>query len=182
MLSSATQEHRPRDLARRLAALDAPISEIRGSRFARRAGMANDTKALVTLADLVNLPDWILCDPDMVDDIAAVTVLLHFHPVIDRELSGPRLSAICECVGEGNYDLVCEAPIPETELIADVETKLPTPDQLIAVGRTMLNQALPITMAATVSEASGHSEMKALSNIATALVSARKTALMGHLA
>lgn len=180
MLSSPVQERRPRDLAHRLTALGASFSESRGSRFARRAGMANDAKPQPTLADLVNLPDWILCDVEMVDDIAAVTTLLHFRPALDRELSGARLSAICECVGEGNYDLACEAPIPETELIADTETKLPTPDQLNAVGRTMLNQALPITMIATVSEASGNIKMKALSNIATALVLARKTALTGQ--
>ncbi len=178
MLSSVAQERRPHDLARRLTALGASFSESRGSRFACLTGIANDAKPMPTLADLVNLPDWILCDADMVDDIAAVTALLHFRPVIDRELSGTRLRAICECVGEGNYDLACEAPIPATELIADTETKLPTPDQLNAVGRAMLNQALPITMVATVSEASGDSKMKALSNIATALVFARKTASM----
>ncbi len=176
MLPSAAQEGRPRDLARRLTALSTSFSESRGIRFARRTGTANDTKPLLTLADLVNLPDWILCDSDMVADIAAVTTLLHFRPAIDRELSGTRLRAICECVGENNYDLACEAAIPAGELIADAEMKLPTPDQLNAVGRTMLNQALPITMVATVSEASGDFKMKALSNIATALVLARKTA------
>lgn len=129
-----------------------------------------------TLADIMNLPDWILCDAHMVGDIAAVTALLHFRHAIDHELSGTRLRAICESVGEDNYDLACEAAVPVKELIADAEAKLPSPDQLKVIGQAMLDRALPITMQSKMSEACGDINMRALSNIATALVLARKAA------
>jgi hypothetical protein len=175
MLASTTQPQRPRDLRRRLLALGSSFALSRGSRFARRKGLLAEAKSLPTLADMINLPDWILCDDVMVGDIAAVTALLHFRYAIDRELSGTRLRDICECVGEVNYDIACEAPIPTLELIADSEAKLPSPDQLKATGQTMLNRALPVTMASSVSEACGDINMRQLSNIATALVIAHKS-------
>jgi hypothetical protein len=176
MLPSTAQPHRPRDLSRRLSAFGTSFALSRGSRFARCNEVVVETKLLPTFADMINLPDWILCEDVIVGDIAAVTALLHFRYAIDRELSGTRLRAICECVGEGNYDLACEAPIPTLELIADAETKLPSPDQLRAIGQTMLDRALPVTMASTISEACGDINMRQLSNIATALVTAHRGA------
>jgi hypothetical protein len=157
----------------RLVALGGSAEHSRGSRFARRVGLVDGATPQPTLADMINLPDWILCDANRVGDIAAVTALLHFRSAIDQELSGSKLRAICECVGEDNYDLACSAPIPTIELIADPEAKLPSPDQLQSIGQAMLNRALPVTMASTVSEACGDINMRHLSNIATALVEAR---------
>ncbi len=176
MVSATSQMGPPRDMRRRLFALGGLVEQSRGSRFARRAGLVADARPLPTLADMINLPDWILCEADMVDDIAAVTALLHFRSAIDHELSGTRLRAICECVGEDNFDLACNAPTPKLELIAGAEEKLLSPDQLKVIGQTMLNRALPLTMASTISEACGDSNMRQLSNIATALVMARHTA------
>jgi hypothetical protein len=161
---------RPRDLHRRLSALGISFAESRGSRFARRKGLAPQAKPLPTLADMINLPDWILCDEKIIGDIAGVTALLHFRHALDHELSGKRLRAICESVGEYNYDLACAAPIPASELIADVESKLPSPDQLKLIGQAMLDRALPATMRPQVTETCDDVNMRTLSNIATALV------------
>jgi hypothetical protein len=168
------QTERSRDMRRRLVALRGSAEHSRGSRFARRVGLVDGATPQPTLADMINLPDWILCDADMVGDIAAVTALLHFRGAIDQELSGAKLRAICDCLGEDNYDLACSAPLPMAELIANPETKLPSPDQLQGIGQAMLNRALPVTMASAVSEACGDSNMRHLSNIATALVMARR--------
>jgi hypothetical protein len=176
MLPSAAEQGRPRDLSPRLSALGTSFTLSRGDRFARRKGVMANAKSLPTLADMINLPDWILCDGDRADDIAAVTALLYYRYAIDRELSGTRLRSICECVGESNYDLVCEAPIPARELIAGTDEKLPSPDRLKAIGQTMLDRALPVTMASTVSEACGDINMRQLSNIATVLVTAHRGA------
>jgi hypothetical protein len=173
MVSATPKTGRSRDMRGRLFALGSAAEQSRGRRFARRAGLVPDAKPLPTLADMINLPDWILCEADMADDIAAVTALLHFRSAIDQELSGTKLRSICDCVGEGNYDIACSAPIPKVELIADQGAKLPLPDQLKGIGQTMLNRALPVTMAATVDEACGDINMRHLSNIATALVMAR---------
>jgi hypothetical protein len=175
-VSATPQTERSRDMRSRLVALGGSAEHSRGSRFARRVGLVDCATPQPTLADMINLPDWILCDANMVGDIAAVTALLHFRSSIDQELSGSKLRAICECVGEGNYDLACGAPLPMAELIADPEEKLPSPDQLQGIGQTMLNRALPVTMASTVSEACGDINMRQLSNIATALVMARHAA------
>jgi phage tail protein X len=171
----AEDMRRPKDLRRRLSALGTSFAESRGARFARRKGLIDPAKTVPTLADIVNLPDWILCEEALIDDIAAVAALLHYRHAIDHELSGVRLRAICESVGEANYDLACEAPILENGLIADVEAKLPSPDQLRAIGQSMLDRALPITMRPKFSEACGDANMRVLSNIATALVIARQT-------
>jgi hypothetical protein len=156
-----------RDLQSRLVALGAFV-ESRGSRFARRK--TNGMKAKPKLADIVNLPDWILCAPAMVNDIAAVTALLHFRHAIDQELSGPKLRAICDTVGEAYYDLACETCLPPENLLADVNAKLPSPDQMIGMGRDMLDQALPLAMAPKVNKAYGDMNMRHLSNLATAIV------------
>jgi hypothetical protein len=175
-VSGTSQANRSRDMRSRLFALGGSAEHSRGTRFARRVGLVDGAAPQPTLADMINLPDWILCDADMVGDIAALTALLHFRGAIDQELSGTKLRAICDCVGEGNYDLACSAPIPTVELVADSEAKLPLPEQLKGIGQTMLNRALPMTMASTISEACSDSNMRCLSNTATALVMARHTA------
>lgn len=174
MVSATAQARRSRDMRSRLVALGGSAENSRGSRFARRVGLMDGAAPQPTLADMINLPDWILCDADMVGDIAAVTALLHFRSAINQELSGSKLRAICDCVAEDNYDLACSASLPTAELIADSEAKLPSPDQLQGIGQTMLNRALPLTMASTISDACGDSNMRQLSNIATALVMARR--------
>jgi hypothetical protein len=168
------------DLGRRLSALGTAFAESRGARFARVKGLSNAAEAPPRLADLINLPDWILCDERVAGDIAAVTALLHYRHAIDHELSGARLRAICEHVGEENYDLACEAPTPPAELMAEEEVKLPAPDQLKAIGQSMLDRALPVTMQSKAPEACGDMPMRILSNIATALVLTRQTASVEH--
>jgi hypothetical protein len=158
------------DLCKRLNALGTSFSQSRGTRFAQRLKADKDAHYPPTLADLVNLPDWILCDSDLVDCIAAVTALLHFRYAIDHELSGIKLRAICDTVGEVQYDLACEAPLPPEELLSDPEERLPSPDKLILIGREMLNKALPIAMESSVSSACNDIKMRQLSNIATAIV------------
>jgi hypothetical protein len=160
----------PLDLRQRLNALGASFTQSRGGRFARRLNLEEDAPLLPTLADIVNLPDWVLCDFDLVDRIAAVTALLHFRYAIDHELSGIKLRAICDTVGEVQYDLACEAPLPPQELLSDPEERLPSPDKLILIGREMLDSALPIAMASSVSGACNDIKMRQLSNIATAIV------------
>lgn len=175
---SAVQVRRPRDLGRRLSALGTAFAESRGARFARRKGLAGSVKTTPTLGDLISLPDWILCDTALTGDIASVTALLHYRRAIDHELSGTRLRAICEYVGEDNYDLACEAPTPPAELMAGDDALLPAPEQLKAIGQSMLDRALPPTMQSQVAGACGDIAMKTLSNIATALVMTRKNANM----
>lgn len=177
-MSGAVQERNPSDLQRRVSILGKADTQSRGDRFALRREGTAEAEASPSFADMVNLPNWILCDADMAGDIAAVTALLHFRHAVDRELSGTRLRAICECVGEHNYDLACEAPIPIPELIADTETKMPSPDQLKTVGQMMLDRALPATMASTTVDAAGDINMRHLSNIATALVMSHRSASM----
>lgn len=181
MTAQADQEtRRPRDLRRRLSAIGKTFAESRGSRFARRKGLAPQARPLPTLADMINLPEWRLCDENIIGDIAAVTALLHFRHALDHELSGKRLRAICESVGEYNYDLACAAPIPASKLIADVESKLPSPDQLKLIGQAMLDRALPATMRPKVMETCDDVNMRILSNIATALVLGRHNASLGN--
>jgi hypothetical protein len=161
-------------LQRRFIALGTAMSESRSARFARRVARTPGTKAPPTLADIVNLPDWILCDAHLTDDIAAVTAMLHFRNAIDRELSGEKLRAICEVVGEAHYDLVCEAPLPPGALLADATAKLPSPKRLAELGRNMLERSLPVAMADQVNRACGDAAMRQLSNMATMMVVAQR--------
>jgi hypothetical protein len=163
-------DRRPRDLRQRLNALGTSFVQSRGSRFARRQNAGADVLPQPTLADIINLPDWILCDSALIESIAAVTALLHFRHAIDHELSGIKLRSICDAVGEVQYDLACEAPLPPEELLSDPKVRLPSPDTLIQVGREMLDRALPAAMASSVSGACGDIRMRQLSNIATAIV------------
>ncbi len=171
---SETRHHR--NLRRRWSCLGTSFAQSRGQRFARRIGLLPEPNRLLTLADMINLPDWILCDRNIAHDIAAVTALLYFRRAIDHELSGARLRAICESVGEHNYDLACAAPMPSADLVADAETKMPSPDQLQSAGQNMLDRALPAAMRQDSDGNDGDAAMRTLSNIATALVLSRKSA------
>jgi hypothetical protein len=173
---SPVHVRRSRDLGRRLSALGAAFADSRGARFARGKGLVDAGKTPPTLADLINLPDWILCDEAMAGDIASVTALLHYRRAIDHELSGTRLRAICDHVGEDNYDLACEAPTPPAELMAGDNAFLPAPEQLKVIGQSMLDRALPVAMQSRAPAACDDAPMKTLSNIATALVIARQNA------
>jgi hypothetical protein len=158
------------DLRRRLQALGTSCVESRGNRFARRMGLTRQGQTLPNFSDIMNLPDWMLCEGNIVSDIAAVTALLHFRHAIDQELSGKRLRAICDSVGESNFDIACAAPLPALELMADVATELPSPDQLRPIGQTMLNDALPARIRPCCKDSCADANMRILSDIATALV------------
>ena len=171
----AGDARRSRDLPRRLMALGVSFAESRGERFARRHAINPKAKAPPTLADIVNLPDWILCDSRLTDDIAAITALLHFRQAIDQELSGAKLRGICDAVGEAYYDLACATPMPATALMADASAKLPTPERLTEFGRAMLYKALPKAMAVQFDKACGDFRARDLSNIAAAMVVAHNS-------
>lgn len=166
-----------RDIVRRLAVLGSCARQSRGDRFLRRgSGASLSFHPMPTLADAVNLPDWILADNTIMERIATVTVLLHYRPVIDQIVDGERLRAICGQLGEDALDLACAAAKPPVPLTISPSASLPPVDDMMRIGRDMLERALPKSMAERYSTACGDADMRDLSNIATALVVAAQGA------
>jgi hypothetical protein len=70
-------------------------------------------------------------------EIARLVALLDARAAIDRDLNGSRLSALAACVGEAQFDRVCEAGIA-WDLYQRGCSKLPDPHLLQDLGEALL--------------------------------------------
>ncbi len=70
-------------------------------------------------------------------EIAKLVALLDARAAIDRDLNGSRLSALAACVGEAQFDHVCEAEIASAVYERGC-TKLPDPQRLQDLGEALL--------------------------------------------
>lgn len=155
-------------LTRRLAAFAAVTSNSRGARFLRR--QAGEYAPSLSLFDIAHMPRWVLEPAETAAMIAKVAALLHYRAVLDQEISGTRLRAVGDVVGEGCFDLACEAPRPDAHLMLPADSELPRPETLLDHGWSILSRGLPVSMASQFPGAQGNPEMAALSALAAATV------------
>jgi hypothetical protein len=147
------------------AALAALCPDSRGRRFASRAA----GHARPTFADLAAMPAWAAFDEAVQKRAAFAAGLLAARSAIDRELSGERLGALAEVVGESFFDAVCAADRPATSDRGLLP--LPRPDQLAVHGRDILEAALPAVLRRIVPGAAGNADARCIADRAIEIAS-----------
>jgi hypothetical protein len=164
-----------------LATLAEYAPTTRGDRFAkaqsrlRSKSVAKPAQKSIhktsAFATLKALPTWAGFAKSDQHRIALVAALLQLRPLIDKELSGARLSALAGLVGEERFDAICAEKIDPTWSAKDALSTLPAPSQLLSRGQAILNAALPagLTSNATGQDSSALAE---LAEVATLLVNA----------
>ncbi len=130
----------------RTVLLRAKLAHVRGHDFGPRAARFRKTSGEpapeIDLADLTALPDWILLDDDAQVQVGLAAAILDARGAIDRELSGARLAAIAELVGDGCFERLCELPLPDNAR-SEAPMRLPRPEDLAETGRRLRLAALP---------------------------------------
>jgi hypothetical protein len=166
-----TGSSRARQSLRQRMDLVAPSSiPSRGARFLKRLAPPYSGARTATLADLTTLPDWIMLDEALIADVASVVALLHFRRQIDRIVDGDQIRQMCEILGEHNFDMACEAPLPSEDMLARIDAPLPPPDQLHDFGKRLLIRALPTIMSDRFAGAVGDRRLGTLANHAVAMI------------
>jgi hypothetical protein len=162
----------------RSAPLRAKLALIRGHGHGGRAtifrnhrlGTAGNEPDFATLAAL---PDWIaLKAEEQVRMAKAVAVLMH-RPAIDQLLSGRKLAALSDAVGEALFDELSDFPLP-ANITATVSDSLPRPEDLETIGRAQMLAAIPSALALQYPGAAGDSQASALCAIAAHLLNETK--------
>jgi hypothetical protein len=144
---------------RRSATLRAKLALIRGAPYAARATrfrdrQLNDDVPTLDAASVMAVPDWLLSSEEQQIGLAkAIAILLH-RPAIDSELSGTKLAALSDAVGEELFDDLCDHRLTE-EMPEPVSRDLPRPEDLEAIGRDHMQRAIPIALSAQFAEARG---------------------------
>jgi hypothetical protein len=149
--------------ARRAAQLDAlGVADTRGSRFANRmAGVANPT-----FTDLAAVARWLMLPSDEQARVAMAAGLLQHKNALDRELSGQKLAALADVIGEDLVDAVAALPSEES-----VETNsLPPPETLVAEGWSILHRGLPDPFVTRFPQAANDADARARAETAFELV------------
>jgi hypothetical protein len=130
----------------------------RGARMlARKNG-----DALPQFANLAALPHWVLLDAPRQRTVALTVAALHYRTHIDQEISGAKLGAIANEMGEALFDKVCLAALPDNDFRAQDDGLLPRPDQMEDHGLTIMTKALPQEMESQWPGAQGASEWRPL--------------------
>ncbi len=142
----------------------------RGARYAARmTGLP-----LPEFSMLQRVPQWLLdSDESRRKAAAAIAAILHFRPQIDRELNGSKLGSIADHLGEAAFDTACAQPCPPMDQCADRDASLPRPEQMAAIGQSILNRALPMALSIRYPEATGDAHAFLLADHAYGLVGAR---------
>lgn len=167
--STATSRPR-RNFSQRLAVLSPSALPGRGMRFLKRRMPSETDVQSAKLTDLATLPDWIMLPEAEVRNVASVATLLHFRRQIDKIVDGEQVRQICEMFGEDYFDMVCDAPIPDDDMLADADENLPPQEQLRDFGKSLLVRALPTIMSDRFEGACGDPTFLALANHAATMV------------
>jgi hypothetical protein len=138
------------------------FADTRGSRFANRmAGIEGPT-----FADLAAVPRWLMLPNEEQARVAMAAALLRVKSALDHELSGHKLAAIAEMVGEDLFDAVTALP----DCDEAITSALPRPEDLTADGGHILHRSLPTCFATRFPEAANDADARALAETAFDLV------------
>jgi hypothetical protein len=158
----------------RSAPLRAKLALIRGHGHGGRATIFRNHRLGTAgnepdFATLVALPDWIALTAEEQTRMAkAVAILLH-RLAIDRELSGHKLAALSDAVGETLFDELRDCPLP-ANITATGLDRLPRPEDLETIGREQMIAAIPSALALMFPGAAGDIQASALCAIAAQLI------------
>lgn len=127
-------------VARRAAQLAAlGLQDTRGQRFASALEGAKKP----SFADLAAVPRWLMLPPEGQAKVAVVAALIEHRTALANELSGSKLAAIADMVGEDILDAVFAIEADSDDCI---NSALPRPDQIEAAGWDILHRGLPLAL------------------------------------
>ncbi len=112
----------------------------RSARFRARLSGKNQPEN-IDFAAIAAIPDWWLTDDNTRILIGKAAVILQHRRAIDQELSGVRLAALAQHIGEELFEALCDADLPDS--ITGNDAHLPRPEDLIHLAHAMLQAALP---------------------------------------
>jgi hypothetical protein len=159
----------------RSAPLRAKLALVRGHGHSGRATAFRNHQLSTAgiepdFATLVALPDWIaLTAAEQTHMAKAVAVLMH-RPAIDQLLSGHKLAALSDAVGEALFDELSDCPLPANITVTGSD-RLPRPEDLETIGREQMLAAIPSALALQYPGAAGDSQASVLCAIAAELLS-----------
>jgi hypothetical protein len=149
--------------ARRAAQLNAlGVVDTRGTRFANRLAGAEGP----TLADLAAVPRWLMLAEDQQARVAMAAGLLRHKSAIQNELSGQKLAALADVVGEDLLDAVSALPT----VVDSAPNMLPRPEDLVAKGWLTLHRGLPAPFASRFPDAANDADARVIAEAAFDLV------------
>ena len=111
----------------------------RTARFQARTLAMPDPAADPDFDIIAALPDWLLLSAPEEALLAMCVAVAAHRPAIDRELSGAKLAALAEIVGEARFDLLCDLDdLPQAN--DPRYSQLPRPEDLAGIGAAIITQ------------------------------------------
>lgn len=113
----------------------------RGAKF--REQRADNQDYRPDFAEVAALPDWVLWDQNDRNRLAKAVATLCHRPAIDQELSGAKLGALAETVGEQLFEALCHDRVALDTENPYWSQELPRPEDLQVFGERLMHAALP---------------------------------------
>jgi hypothetical protein len=166
--------HRTSELRANIAAVTPNQMVSRSFKF--RNAMAKDTSssieepiAALRFADIAQLPEWISWSDEEQGLLAKSVAILQHIRAIDQELSGVRLAAIAQTVGDDIFDQLCNSAHTIADDNDQWPTRLPRPEDLTKIGMDILFSGLPIQLSSRFPAANDNAQAAALSKLAAGI-------------
>lgn len=159
--------------ARLRANLDAIAPAETRNRSAKfRRALAGEVVQKTRFADIAILPEWISWDDDARDILAKSVAILHHKCAIDMELSGARLAAISEIIGDELFDQLTNPTNTVSAMVQNAPARLPRPEDLHHIGMALMMEGLPASLAHRFPSACGNIYAANLTQIAARICAA----------
>ncbi len=149
-----TRQSRSAALRANLSAIAPVETRYRSAKF--RRALSGETAPAIRFADIAILPQWLSLSDDARNQLAISVAILHHKCAIDMELSGARLAAIAETIGDALFDHLCDAAGNISAIAQDGPTRLPRPEDFQQVGMTMMLEGLPAALSHRYPQARGN--------------------------
>jgi hypothetical protein len=144
--------------------------------FKFRNAMTKDTRSLIEepfaalrFADISQLPEWVSWSDDEQGLLAKSAAILQHIRAIDQELSGVRLAAIAQTVGDDIFDQLCTEAYTILDDSYQWPTRLPRPEDLTKIGMDILYSSLPTILSHRFPGAEGNAQATVLTNLAAGI-------------
>ena len=170
MGSAADVKRRSAGLRANLCAIAPMETRYRSAKFRRI--LSGETSPAIRFADIAILPEWISLADDARDMLAISVAVLHHNRAIDMELSGARLAAIAETIGDVLFDQLCQAASTIPAIADAGPTRLPRPEDLQHIGMAMMREGLPATLSHQYPQACSNAYAANLTHVAATICAA----------
>jgi hypothetical protein len=113
--------------------------------------------APLSFAEFAAIPGWLQWSEDQQNRLTIIAAILVSADAIERELSGEKLRALVMAAGSDLFDYIAEHYFEaalQASTAQDMAAKLPRPEDLEPLGRSILLRSLPAVLQARYPEAS----------------------------